>query len=69
MSRKVERLEDVSFRNLETGPVVQAAEVAANASRSRDNRRNSLGHLVPSLGVLLEELGLSGAPVRENNIH
>lgn len=43
---------DVSFRNLETEPVVPAATEAENANRFPGNRRNSLDPLVPSLVVL-----------------
>lgn len=43
---------DVSFRNLETEPVVPAAMEAENANRFPDNRRNSLDLLVLSLVVL-----------------
>lgn len=54
---------DVSFRNLETEPVVPVAREAGNANRFQDNRRNSLGHLALLLVVLLVVSGLSAAPI------
>ena len=54
---------DVPFKSLEREPVVPEAKEAGTASRSLDNRRNSLDHLVLSLEVLLGVLELSAAPI------